>query len=151
VWSKVITSGYNKDHETPVGYDFTWSSVADVVGFGKVGVNSKHLPTYRDIQETGKELWLPEGVYLLDLAEAVAIPAGYAGFVWPRSTLVRCGADLATAIWDAGYTGRGSVGLVVYNHRGIVLESGCRVAHMVLLPMSTATTLYTGQYQGEGL
>ena len=150
-WEQVIIEGYNPEHKTPVGYDFTWSKVYDMLGSGTLERDGKNLPVYHDISPDKDRVWLNPGAYLLDFAECVSIPAGYAGFMWPRSSLVRMGADLATAIWDAGYTGRSSTGLVVYHQRGVTLQRGARVGHMVLLPMATVTTLYTGQYQGEGL
>jgi deoxycytidine triphosphate deaminase len=53
---------------------------------------------------------------------------------------------LDTAVWDAGYEGRGEGLLEVYH--GIELEQGARIAQLVLARADHEDT-YTGSYQGE--
>ena len=47
----------------------------------------------------------------------------------PRSSLLRCGASLHTAVWDAGYRGRSQSLLVVHHPAGLRLGRDARVAH----------------------
>ena len=99
--------------------------------------------------ERGDELetyYLSPGGYILQYAETVSIPEGHIGFILPRSSLMRNGAMLNTAVWDAGYTGRGEGLLQV--HHDIELERGARVGQLVLAE-ADHEGLYDGNYQGE--
>jgi len=107
------------------------------------------VPTYAHDDDAGADLTLAED---LDLAPgerrvvgtgiAVAIPEGYAGFVYPRSGLAaRLGLGLVNSpgVIDAGY--RGEVRLCLLNtdrSTPIHLKSGDRVAQMVVAPVAHA-------------
>ena len=77
----------------------------------------------------GERAVLPTGL-------AIALPAGYAAFVHPRSGLAaRCGMSLVNApgTVDAGY--RGEVKVIVINHDPVTplrLTRGDRIAQLVL-------------------
>jgi dUTP diphosphatase len=77
----------------------------------------------------GQRALLPTGI-------AIALPAGYAGFVHPRSGLaVRAGLGLVNSpgTIDAGY--RGEIKVVVINHdpeNMIELQAGDRIAQLVI-------------------
>lgn len=97
--------------------------------------------------DTDRETYyLTPGGYILQYEETVSIPDGHVGFVLPRSSLMRNSCMLNTAVWDAGYTGRGEGLLQV--HRDIELERGARVAQLVMAEADHAG-LYDGSYQGE--
>ena len=98
--------------------------------------------------ETREGYRLEPGGYILQYAETVSIPEEHVGFLLPRSSLMRNGAMLNTAVWDAGYTGRGE-GLLQVHHE-IELERGARVAQLVLAGADHQGT-YDGSYQGERL
>ena len=66
-----------------------------------------------------------------------------------RSSLLRCGASLHTAVWDAGYSGRSESLLVVYNPQGLDLEKNARVLQLVFSTLTGESQGYTGGYQGE--
>jgi len=91
---------------------------------------------------------LPPGGYVVRYAETVAIPDGHVGFVYPRSSLMRNSCMLNTAVWDAGYEGRGE-GLLQVHHE-VELEAGARIAQLVLAEAAHEGT-YDGSYQGENL
>jgi dUTP pyrophosphatase len=72
---------------------------------------------------------------------ALAIPAGYAGLVCPRSGLALLhgiGLVNSPGVIDADY--RGEVGVILINHgrEDVVLERGMRVAQLVLVPCARA-------------
>ncbi len=96
------------------------------------------VPTYR----------LDPGGYVVRYGERVRVPEGHVGFVLPRSSLMRNSCMVNTAVWDAGYEGRGEGLLEV--HHAIELEAGARVAQFVLAAADHATS-YDGTYQGENL
>ena len=101
-----------------------------------------------DWQGDRETYYLTPGGYILQYAETVSIPEGHVGFVLPRSSLMRNSCMLNTAVWDAGYTGRGEGLLQV--HQDIELERGARVAQLVLAE-ADHEGLYDGNYQGERL
>ena len=93
---------------------------------------------------------LEPGGYLVTYNEEIRVPADSAGLVLPRSSLMRCGATLHSALWDPGYRGRGQGLLTV--HRELTLYRNARVGQFVLLAIESAPPqLYDGQYQGENL
>lgn len=161
----MIIDGFNPDHLTPVGYDFTINKLYTMAGPSWIGKTGKKLPQYYEIPPQkdmrdqydseearttpGWSVW--DNIYIIEFAETVRIPAGYMGLMWPRSTLLRCGLTLETAIWDAGYVGISKTTLVAPDKNAVWLAQGARVGHMVLVKLDTAGSLYSGSYQGEGL
>ena len=95
---------------------------------------------------------LPAGSYLVTFNEIVNIPKDVAAMARARSTLLRCGATLETALWDPGYRGRSQSLLVVYNPQGLKLKKNARLMQLVFLRLEKeAEKLYSGKYQGENI
>ena len=63
----------------------------------------------------------------------MAIPAGFAGLIWPRSGLAyKNGLDVFAGVIDAGY--RGDVGVILYNSRtdsSYQIRKGDRIAQIL--------------------
>jgi dUTP pyrophosphatase len=57
------------------------------------------------------------------------------------------GVHVPTAVWDAGYQGRGEGLLVVANTAGVRIEHGARIAQLVVFQLSQPTIGYAGAYQ----
>jgi dUTP pyrophosphatase len=146
------------DHVTPVeeaqvqpnGVDLTLASVHEQSQPGRIATDGKHVGERRTIPfdacDGRERVSLVPGGYVLQYAETVQIPPGHVGFVYPRSSLMRNSCMLNTAVWDAGYEGKGE-GLVEVHH-SIELERGARVAQLVLAEADHEGT-YEGSYQGE--
>ena len=107
------------------------------------------LPAYAREGDAGLDLCAAHDVTLTPGARAlvgtglaVAIPAGYAGFVMPRSGLaLREGVSVLNApgLIDAGYRGELKVLLVNHDREATVtLRRGERVAQLVLQRVETA-------------
>ena len=95
---------------------------------------------------------LTVGAYLVTFNEIVNIPKDVAAMARARSTLLRCGATLETALWDPGYRGRSQSLLVVYNPRGLKLKKNARLMQLAFLRLENeAEKLYSGKYQGENI
>ena len=95
---------------------------------------------------------LTAGSYLVTFNEIVNIPKDVAAMARARSTLLRCGATLETALWDPGYRGRSQSLLVVYNPQGLKLKKNARLMQLVFLRLENeAEKLYSGKYQGENM
>lgn len=90
-------------------------------------------------------------VYLVTFNETVEVPLDAMAYLRPRSSLLRCGAALHTAVWDAGYCGIGQSLLKVYNPFGLKIQRDARIGQLVFHRLETETGGYSGQYQREGL
>jgi dUTP pyrophosphatase len=61
------------------------------------------------------------------------------------------GLHVPTAVWDAGYGGRGEGLVNVTNPYGVRLQRGARIAQLVIFRLSEAAAAgYSGRYQHEG-
>jgi deoxycytidine triphosphate deaminase len=134
----------------PNGVDLTLDAVFEQVGAGRIGREGKEIGERRELDPDGDEeaFSLSPGGYVVRYAETVRIPAGHVGFIYPRSSLLRNSCMLDTAVWDAGYEGKGE-GLVEVYH-DIEIERGARIAQLVLAEADHEGT-YEGTYQGENL
>jgi dUTP pyrophosphatase len=101
-----------------------------------------------DEQAGAGTYYLEPGAYVVRYGERLRIPEGHVGFVYPRSSLMRNSCMLNSAVWDAGYEGRGEGLLQV--HHDIELEEGARIAQIVYAE-ADHDDAYDGDYQGENL
>jgi dUTP pyrophosphatase len=139
----------------PNGVDLTVEQVERFVGQGVLGVTN----TERVLPETATLPWgaagmldLPPGAYQVRFTETVNLPAWLMAYARPRSSLLRSGVALHTAVWDAGYSGRGVALMVVYHPAGFRLARGARICQLVFHQLNAATgSGYTGAYQREGI
>jgi dUTP pyrophosphatase len=138
----------------PNGVDLTVAAVYEQRDSGWIGREDKVVGdrTAIEPEEVGEQVpptyYLEPGGYVVEYGEELAVPREHAGFVFPRSTLLRNACTLETAVWDAGYEGRGEGLLIVHND--IAIEQGARVGQFVLAAADHEDT-YDGDYQGERL
>jgi dUTP pyrophosphatase len=130
----------------PNGVDLTLGDVLTQVEPGRVGVDGKTVGDREPVESDADGFDLDPGGYILQYAETISIPEDHVGFLYPRSTLMRNSCMLNTAVWDAGYEGKGEGLLQV--HHPIRLERGARVAQLVLAEAGHED-VYAGTYQGE--
>ena len=130
----------------PNGVDLTLGAVYEQVEPGRIGREGKTVGERRELAAEDGVYSLSRGGYVVEYADRVVIPEGHVGFLYPRSSLLRNSCMLDTAVWDAGYEGRGEGLLEV--HHPIELEAGARIAQLVLAEASHSGT-YEGTYQGE--
>ncbi len=136
------------DQRQPNGVDLTVDTVFEPTERGLVGRTGKHVAERRELIPSEGRHRLDPGAYVVRYGEPVRIPDDHVGFVYPRSTLLRNGAMLDTAVWDAGYEGVGE-GRLQVGHP-IEIEPGARIAQLVLARADHDGT-YDGSYQGERL
>jgi len=146
----------------PNGVDLTLEAVLDQREPGRIGRDGKEVgvrqrraadPVVEEasidtVADPTDTYYLPPGGYVVRYAEIVSIPDDHVGFIHPRSSLMRNSCMLNTAVWDAGYEGKGEGLLEV--HHGIEIEAGARIAQLVLAE-ADAEGVYDGSYQGENL
>lgn len=137
----------------PNGVDLSLDGLWRWRGGGALGRSNaaRQLPD-REALEFGDDDWLevPPGAYGLRYAEWVTLPADCGGLCFPRSSLLRMGLHVPTAVWDAGYAGRGEGMLYVSNPYGVRVQRSARIAQLVLFRLSEAARSgYAGAYQHE--
>ncbi len=130
------------DHVSPIeenqlqpnGVDLTLDVVFEQLEPGRIGRDGKEIgdrvarPLEELEQKDPDTYYLPKGVYR-PLQRTDRDSGGHVGFVYPRSSLMRNSCMLNTAVWDAGYEGRGEGLLQV--HHDIQIERGARIAQLV--------------------
>jgi dUTP pyrophosphatase len=139
----------------PAGYDLTVRCVERFVGPGSIDLTNarRSLPElgelpWESVEPCDESVMLEQGGYLITYNEEIAIPRDAAAIVLPRSSLMRCGAVLHSALWDPGYRGRGQGLLTVFS--SLRLYKDARVGQIVYFAMqSAAAKEYAGVYQGE--
>ena len=148
------------DHVSPVvdqqvqpnGVDLTLDTVFEQCERGQITTTGKSIGdrTERepDVVADPATYTLESGGYVVRYGERIHIPDGHVGFLYPRSSLLRNSCMLNTAVWDAGYEGRGE-GLLQVHHE-IEIDRGARIAQLVLAAADHEET-YAGDYQGENI
>jgi dUTP pyrophosphatase len=139
----------------PNGVDLTLEALWQVQGAGSLGMsNAERVLPERSPLEFDLEGWahLPQGVYGLRFGEVVNFPLDCGGLAFPRSSLMRMGAWVPTAVWDAGYRGKAESLLQVTNPAGLRLQKGARVVQLVVWRLNQAAQQgYQGAYLNENL
>lgn len=119
---------------------------------GLLGRGSRKLPEVEEVKLINGFYRLPPGAYRIRYREVVRVPPRAVALAIPRSSLLRMGATIYTAVWDPGYEGRGEGLLTVFNPFGIEIEAGAQVAQLVFVEMDRETRrLYRGAYYRENL
>ncbi len=94
---------------------------------------------------------LAPGIYSVTFNEVVHLPENIMALATPRSSLLRCGVTVNTAVWDAGYSGRSQSLLVVYNPQGFKLQRNARIIQLVFFRLQNQAEGYKGTYQNENI
>ena len=137
------------------GMELTLQKIERFTSAGAVAFDNieRELPR-TEMMDFGASGWidLAAGAYLVTFNEIVNIPKDVAALARARSTLLRCGASLETALWDPGYRGRSQSLLVVYNPHGLRLKKNARLMQLVFLRLEKEVEkVYSGKYQGENI
>ena len=138
----------------PNGFDLTVREVALPQTPGRITVsNSQRLVS--DLAPLVFDglgfIELTPGAYIISYNEIVHLPNNVMALARPRSSLLRCGVTVETAVWDAGYSGRSVSLMAVHNPRGFRLERNARVMQLVFFKLTGETEGYSGSYQGENI
>ncbi len=139
----------------PNGIELTLQRVEKHETSGAIAFDNseRKLPGTEKV-EFGNDGWvhLPKGSYKIVFNEVVNIPKNIAAIAKPRSSLLRCGATVETAVWDAGYSGRSESLLVVYNEKGFSVKRNARVLQLLFFRLGEEVSRgYSGIYQNENV
>jgi len=107
------------------------------------------LPSYSYEGDAGMDLFSLEDAEILPGAKVslrtgirVAIPAGYAGFIWDKSGLAtKYGLKTMAGVIDSGYRGEVQVALCNLGQEPYRVERGSKVAQLVIKPIERAEIL----------
>jgi dUTP pyrophosphatase len=132
------------------GFDLTVKEIMQLEYGGVLDFdNSKRqIPKHKLLEKTD-DIWsLKPGGYLVRYNEIIEVPNDAVGILLPRSSLMRCGATIFSAVWDPGYKGRG-VGLMV-SYAEIKIHQNTRIAQIMFIKTTEKTKKgYSGDYQNE--
>ena len=151
----LIESYINLEEQVqPNGVDLTLREVALLQSPGKIAVKDSH----RLVSDLAPLVFggmgfidLMAGAYIITYNEVVHLPKNIMALATPRSSLLRCGVTVDTAVWDAGYSGRSQSLMVVYNPQGFRVQRDARIVQLVFLKLTGETEGYHGAYQDENI
>jgi len=142
----------------PNSFDMSVKSIYRFKNSGKLGFYNVDR-TLPDMKELKPSVWsmfsskqyyrLKKGCYIVKLKEKVNLPKDVMALTKPRSSLMRSGCDINSAVWDAGYSGNGSVLLDVKNDDGFKMGLNARICQMIFIKLTGETEGYKGIYQNE--
>lgn len=115
--------------------------------------SQRHIPEGEDIAfDPQGWAFLEPGTYRVIFNEIVNIPLDLAAIARPRSSLLRCGVTIESAVWDSGYKGRSESLLIVYNPHGFRVKKDARLLQLVFFALEKEVGQgYKGRYQHENL
>jgi len=143
-----------KEQVQPNGIDLTLREVALLQSSGKITVkdSQRQVSNLAPLVFDGLDfIDLMPGAYIITYNEIVHLPRNIMALATPRSSLLRCGVTVNTAVWDAGYSGRSQSLMVVYNPQGFRLQRNARIVQLVFFQLSRETEGYQGIYQRENI
>lgn len=135
----------------PNGVDLRLHAVKHVAGtvelpaYGRInadGVQIQNIPA----KDGWFDLHYDNGNYLVDFRETITVPDGFCAIIITRSSLVRCGVDIFTGLWDTGFTGR--LGGSVRIKNKIRLQYGARLGQVMFSKSLFNGHRYAGAYKG---
>lgn len=138
----------------PNGIDLTLKEVARFKSAGRIATdNTQRVLSETEVIPFDRDgfIHLPQGCYLVTFNEIVNLPHDLTALGKPRSSLLRCGVSIETAVWDAGYSGRSQSLLIVHNPLGFTLERNARIVQLIFLKLTGKTPGYNGKYQKENI
>lgn len=150
--SNVIEELISDNQRQPAGIDVTLKEIRKFDSPGRIDFDNstRKISDTTALEYNNEEVHLSPGSYKVVFNEYVKIPSDVAAICLPRSSILRCGADLNCALWDPGYEGRSEALLVVYNEHGITLKRNAKIGQLVFIKLSEqAKSLYEGRYKGE--
>ncbi len=136
---------------SPNGFELTLHKIFQYTEQGEIDFSNKKrkIPNYEELHAHDDLYTLKPGSYLVVYNEIMRLPNNLIAIGRPRSSLLRSGVTIESAVWDAGYEGRSRGLLTVYNPHGFIIHSNARLLHLVFLRLTHETKPYEGTYQGE--
>ena len=139
----------------PNGFDLTICEINSFNSSGQVDMTNEQriISDIHTLQfDQDDYIQLDPGPHLITFNEVVRLPLDIMALSNSRSSLLRCGVAMHTAVWDAGYHGRSQALLVVYNSQGFRIKRNARLIQLVFFRLSRSLKEgYKGIYKGENI
>jgi len=149
-YASTWVDGIENDSVQPAGIDLSIAEIHRFITGGRLGKYQRVLAKTEPIEAINGVWRLNPGSYKVIYKEVVKVPYNCLAFLLPRSSLMRMGATLFSAVWDPGYVGRGEGLLVVFNPFGIEIEKESHIGQLIFIKLeSLPHTIYKGTYQFE--
>lgn len=144
----------NEKQIQQVSIDLELISIEKIQGLGKILHNETKLPDYEivsknAVSDNNKHGWLLEpGYYKLTFLQSCEVPNNVAMQIIHRSSLLRSGCSITSAIYDPGFK-CDNLGAFATIHNHIFIEKYSRVACIKGWETDVVDSnyLYNGQYQ----
>jgi len=118
-----------------------------------VPCKGEYLPQYAhkgdagaDLKAAKNQVIAPRGRELVATGVSLELPEGYVGLIWPRSgPAVKLGLDCGAGVIDSHY--RGEIKVLLFNHSDdeIHIQSGDRIAQLIIQKVETVEFIQTDQ------
>jgi dUTP pyrophosphatase len=138
----------------PNGFDITLRDIFRLQTPGQIAVSNTEriVSTLSPLEFDSTDfIQLESGIYSITYNEVVHLPNNVMALARPRSSLLRCGVSVGTAVWDAGYSGRSESLFNVYHPDGFRIQKNARVVQLVFFRLTEHTIGYNGTYQNENI
>jgi len=139
----------------PNGFDLSLQDVSQLTSGGNMGSEpDQRKLSDAETLEFDQDGWLhlSPGPYLISFNEVMNLPLNLMALGLPRSSLLRSGVSIHTAVWDAGYRGRSQALLVIHNNHGYDLRKDARLMQLVFFHLTQPVGQgYQGRFLGENL
>ena len=151
----LVEGWLNLDEQVQVnGFDLTLREVAMLQSPGQITANNQQ----RRVSDLAPLVFdglgfidLMPAAYIITYNEIVHLPTNVMALGAPRSSLLRCGVNVGTAVWDAGYEGRSQSLMTVYHPQGFRLQRNAGIMQLVFFKLTGETEGYQGTYQQENI
>ena len=129
------------------GVDLTVKEISRLITSGTLDFSneSRRLSEIKEISFIKNYIYLDQGVYEIKFNEFICIPTNLCTIFRSRSSLLRCGASIQSALGDSGYIGA-FMSLLYVPFTGLRLIKIARLGQLVFLK-TTGNQEYNGIYQ----
>ena len=151
--------GLDDKQYQPAGIDFRLGAVMTLDESEEVyGISEdiKQLPDYIPVPESAVTIkastletgWLiePHIPYIGVTKEKIKIDSNAAQIYFPRSSLLRAGVDVRTALGDPGFNGHLSFLIINHSNKPFFLKKNERFAQMIDIQVQGSINDYDGDY-----
>lgn len=142
---------YNYDAEKGIqqqGIDVRVAAIYHLIGAGEVGCKGTKIPDAYEVMTCEGKYILDPGYYEVKLMEGVDVPNNATLHFKTRSSLVRCGAQVYSGQFDAGFNTE-QAGCFIHVMRQIKIERHARIAQAIVFRSDEVDNTYDGQFQND--
>lgn len=145
---KKVISNYKTENIQMQGIDLRLRNLYALFDYGVIPREGKTEIPKSQLIDLNEPIMIEPGYYEVEFEEGCSIPDNVCMKPMTRSSVVRCGGEIRSGLFDAGFA-TDHIGAFLKVERTIVLERGSRLAQAVCFTSDTVQNLYNGQFQGD--